>query len=624
MAKEGYTINPVYSGGYSSLKPGYNKGSSYDSMIATGSLGITTDPRTANVLKEVSDKLSMGVKQIEVEGVSPDVFDAMPKQHLQEVHRLSKLTGVDVSLHGPVIDVAGFTRQGYSKAERELAERKVLNTLLRAKDLNPEGHIPVNFHAAEGIPSSQFLPPSERKKNPEAGNYKTLLIVNKESGRIVPLEAETKYYPSMMEPKPGVKKREEGYLKEEVREIPLEKGKYETPEERMRVLNDSEWDNQLNQVFFNQERATEILGKNQVQIQHIMDDIKKIAADNGGKIPQGVLSPTQMHAYNAYVSAKNYLQDMHQQANGLFSKAYEFGTQQQKDALKDLSEEFKRQLPDNSDPWKESQAMQFLINELKKSEYTPKMWEPLEDFAADKTALTFGNAAFDAYKKLKGKNVPTLVIENPPAGFALSTGEDLKKVVEKSREQFVKKAVEGGMTEDHAKEEAKKLIGATWDVGHINMLRKFGYSEKEIVEESKKVAPYVKHIHLSDNFGFEHTELPMGMGNVPLKEIMEKLGEKGYEAKKIIEAGHWFQHFRTPPFQEVLEATGSPIYGMKMAPYWDQAAGLYQSYSEGMQGQWLPQINYETFGGSFSRLPPELGGSRQGAQGSRMSGRPMQ
>lgn len=82
------------------------------------------------------------------------------------------------------------------------------------------------------------------------------------------------------------------------------------------------------------------------------------------------------------------------------------------------------------------------------------------------------------------------------------------------------------MSENEAKKQAEKFIGATWDVGHINMLRKFGYEEKDIIKEAEAVAPYIKHVHLSDNFGFEHTELPMGMGNVPLKEIMEKLGKK--------------------------------------------------------------------------------------------------
>ena len=44
----------------------------------------------------------------------------------------------------------------------------------------------------------------------------------------------------------------------------------------------------------------------------------------------------------------------------------------------------------------------------------------------------------------------------------------------------------------------------------------------------------------------------------------------------------------------------------------------------GGYGLMLPQINYETFGAGFSRLPSELGGSRQGAEGSRMSGRGME
>jgi sugar phosphate isomerase/epimerase len=75
------------------------------------------------------------------------------------------------------------------------------------------------------------------------------------------------------------------------------------------------------------------------------------------------------------------------------------------------------------------------------------------------------------------------------------------------------------LDEAKAEKEAEKLIGITWDVGHINMIRRFGYSEKDVIKEAGKVAPMLKHVHLSDNFGLEHTELPMGMGNVPIKEI---------------------------------------------------------------------------------------------------------
>jgi len=586
----GYKISDIYQGGYSSLIP------PSDTYITAGTLGMTTDPRTANILQEVSTKLSSGAKQIEIEGVSPEIFDSMPKQQLKEVNRLSKLTGIDVSLHGPVINVSGINQQGFSEAEREAAERRVAETLLRSHELNPEGNIPVTFHSAEGIPGSQFYPPHERKEGEE---HRRLIIVNKDSGRMHPLEPEVQYHPG------------EGKLKPERL----------SPEERLKRLNETEWGNSLNQVFFNQERAQEILGKNQVQIQHILEDMNKMQ-EAQGRIDSRVFSPKQRQAYDNLTAAQNYLQDVYQQVNTLFSKACQFGDEHKREILKAYSEKFKKDTEGPYNPFVQAQAMRELINNMGSPQVMPEMWVPVEKFAVETSSKTYGNAAFEAYKELKDK-APILTIENPPAGFALSTGEDIKKIVEASRKQFVEKAKEEGMGEGEAKRQAEKLIGATWDVGHINMLRKYGYTEEEIVKETEKIAPYLKHVHLSDNFGFEHTELPMGMGNVPLKEIMKQLGEKGVEAKKIIEAAHWWQHFKTPPFQEVLEAVSSPVYPMEMAPRWSQAAGLYEGYFSGY-GQMLPQINYETFGAGFSQLPQELGGQMPGARGGRMSGRPME
>ena len=81
--------------------------------------------------------------------------------------------------------------------------------------------------------------------------------------------------------------------------------------------------------------------------------------------------------------------------------------------------------------------------------------------------------------------------------------------------------------------------------------------------------------------------------------------------------------YANSPFKETLEAFGSPVYSMEMAPYWNQNQGLQQGYYSGY-GQMLPQNNYETFGAGFSRLPGELGGQIRSAEGSRMSGRPME
>ncbi|MBR9703937.1 sugar phosphate isomerase/epimerase, partial [Candidatus Pacearchaeota archaeon] len=255
---------------------------------------------------------------------------------------------------------------------------------------------------------------------------------------------------------------------------------------------------------------------------------------------------------------------------------------------------------------------------------SPKTYVPLQNFVLDKTAETFGNVATTSWEKFKDK-APIINIENPPAGGGLSRGQDLKDVVVKSRKVLQTNLIKKGMSESEAKKISEKMIGATWDVGHINMLRKKGYSEADVVKETEIVAPYVKHVHLSDNFGLDHTELPMGMGNVPIKEIMEKLGEQGFEGKKIIEAGNWWQHFAEHgggnPFKPSIEGMDSPIYGMKNGYSWSQS-DIYAGYYSGL-GPINPAVHHNVYGSGFSNLPVELGGEMPGQQ-SRFSGAPNQ
>ena len=586
-----YSINEVYQGGYSSLKPEY--GDIFTGYrINSGSFGITTDPRTANIVQEATSKLNMGVKQIELALVSPEVFDSIPKQHLKEVNRLSKLTGIDISVHGPVMDASGMSQNGFSEVHREAEERRIADVLMRSTEVKPEGNVNVTFHSAEGIPGTEW------KTLGKDRTARKIIAVDRQSGKMIPLEEEKKFYPGE----------------------DLSKPKIYSPEENLRIQNESQWDNQINQLFFNKERADEILTQNSVQIQHLMDYIN----DKTKKNEKPALVPAQEEAYLKFKDASNYLGEVHKTANGIFSKAYEYGTNEQKKLLEEVNKEYKEDLEKNgNDIMGQSQAMHKLLINLQRPELAPKMFVPIEEFAVEQSSKTFGNAAFEAYKKF-GEKAPIMTIENPPAGFALSTGEDLRKLIEESRKKFAENAMkEKNISQREAEKLAEKFIGATWDVGHINMIRKMGFEGKDVVAESEKIAPFVKHVHLSDNFGYEHTELPMGMGNVPVKEIMEKLGKEGFDAKKIIEAGNWWSHFRTPPLRETLEAFGSPVYGMEMSTYWNQSPGFQAGYFGGA-GMMLPQVNYETFGAGFSRLPSELGGQRPGAEGSRMSGRGME
>jgi len=591
MEKEGYTNN-LYQGGVSSFTPSYGDiFTGYN--VEAGTLGVTTDPRTINLSKSASAKLATGAKQIELTLVTPEIFDNIAKQQLQEVHRLSKLTGSEVSVHAPVMDSSGLVpQQGFSEINREGAEKRMADILERSHEVDPRGNISVTFHSSEGLPGTQWETfDGERKA-------KRIIAVDKETGEMISLQTRQRYDPGE----------------------DLSKAQPSPPEKELEIANHSKWHNALTQLLFSKERADEILQQNQTKIAHLLDGINKgtIKEEDIRKVPE------YSQSYNYLRTADEYLKDVHEHIRQLFSKAYEYGTVDQQKQLAKISEEFKKD-SEGGDIMAQSKAMHVLLNKLSsRRDVIPEMYSPIDKFAAEKSSQSFGNAAFEAYKKF-GTKAPVMNIENPPAGAALSTGEDLRNLVIKSREQFVKQAVESGkLSKSEAKAQAEKLIGATWDVGHINMLRRQGATEKDIIRETEKISPYVKHIHLSDNFGFEHTELPMGMGNVPLKEMMEKLPEK--DIKKIIEVGpQWFQEYQTAPLKESLESMNAPIYSTGVGPFWSQTQGFYQDYISGMEGAWFPPQNFQMWGSGFSMasLPRELGGNMPGG-GSRMGGTPME
>ncbi len=610
VKKSNYSISDIYQGGYSSLDPDYGI-SGFDKPIPTGQFGLTTDPRVADVLKEVSSKLSTGVKDIEIEGLQPQILESMPKQHLKEVGQLAKLTGIEITLHGPLVDASGLTREGFSEAGREQAERQILMALERSHELNPKGNTPVTFHSAIQLPG-QIMDKSEDHPN-------EVLVINSETGAINRL---------------SVKERKE--LTGEKKSI--------TPQGEVDFINQENWKKQIKGLMYYSDlgddhlRQTEAYKQKQRDEREKFEQAKRLKQE--GKLKEIDLQEKEFEdqqkqvtdAINSQVrKGERYYNDSYRELEELFNVAYKkVELPGEKKLIDDFYKQAKnraKSIVNSNNPEEVMKIKKELIDEgidvLNK--VNPQLFESLNEFAKEKTVQTFGNAAWKAYEKVRSKEwegAPIISIENPPAGqSAFSRGSELKEIVEKSREKFVERAVQEGISKTEAQKQAEKLIGVTWDVGHINMLRKFGYDDEDILKETKEIAPLVKHVHLSDNFGFEHTELPMGMGNVPIAGIMKNLGKKGFEAKKIIEAGNWWQHFKSPPVGQTFEAFGSPYSTSGGGGNWGQ--GNYEGYYSGF-GMMLPQTNYATFGAGFSQLPAELGGQQQGGQGSRMSGRPME
>ena len=588
----------MYGGGYSSLDPEkYGNFTGY--RMNFNNIGTSLDARTANQVKEVSKHLNAGVKTFEVAAHSPEVFDAMPKDQLTEIRRLMALTGSEATIHGPMIEPTGITQQGFQELNRKAAEEQLWKALERSAELTPfekgkpKGNVVFTMHA-----STINLPPAEFKmKEGEEEKTKSVLLIDSK-GTLHQIKEEPRYFGP--ENKENVGK-----------EIPFNK------DEEIKRINQQTWQKQLTNITWYAERGKEAISRN-INVES----------------PEQIKKHPELQDKTTGVA---YLKDAYGNLRDLFDFAYRDAKPEEKEMLNEFNSKispYVKQFEDiQNNPkliTKFAELVEEGVDTLNKIH--PNMFQPLREFAIKQTAETISNLAIRSYNEFEknGKNAPIISIENHPAQQSLlTTGEDLKQVIEAARKKFEEKAIASGISKSEAKKESEKLIGATWDVGHINMLRRYGYTDEDIIKQTKEVAPFVKHVHLSDNFGFEHTELPMGMGNVPIQSIMKILDEahkktNGFQGKKIAEALSWWQHFSEQGTQHAiiptLQAFGSPIYGMANAPYWNQAAGSSAGYF-GLPMAYMPEKHFSMYGSGFSGLPQELGGQMPGTN-SRFSGTP--
>lgn len=585
------SLENFYGGSYGPLDPNYGVFTGY--RVPLSKMALTTDPRTANVIREVTSKLSQGLKALEVTQLSPEIFEAIPKEHLKEINQLGKLTGADFSLHAPIIDPAGFTREGWNETNREYAERQIKEVIERAHDLDPKGNIPVTFHATGGVPSSEWRVVEGKPER------QVLYVVNRETGQIAPMEITPKFFP-----------------KEEKRP---------SPEEELRDINERRWASNRTSIIHSKLLADELIEGGWKRV--TVDEWKAAEAE---KLKPEELIPEKAQGLAMVKLGQSRYEDVDMQLKHMFDEAMRFAPAEKierekvvkilEGARKDW-QEAKRIGQEN--PLLMSMKYNDILNKLAKLP-APQIYVPTEQFALEKSKETIANAALHSFKKF-GSNAPVISIENVFPNTVFGRGEELAQLIKASREEFVKKAKQAGISESTARDAAQKLIGATWDTGHIFMLRKYGYTPEMTLEQTRKIAPFVKHVHISDNFGFEHTELPPGMGQVPMKEMLSELEKAGYKGKKIVEVGSWWQHFKVSPMPYLLEAFGSPLYEMQMQPFWNQVQSIYgvPGVYGGGYGLMLPEQHMNIYGAGFAALPTELGGALPG-KGKQFAGAPME
>ena len=636
----------------------YDNGLDSSYYLSTGNLGAPTSPMTPKQLEELGLRLNAGMKNVEIGTLARSKFQTIPEQHFEEMRRLADLTDGTISLHAPItegFDPAGFKEGTWSEDHRAEIERELKDVLRKAHKVDPKGNIRVNMHTSSDVQAYAF----EKNKEKYPDDVKAMWFVDQETGK-------TGALPTTEEFDKEGKFRPVGAL------------------EKIEDINRQQWSDQRlqlrsqihNRKAYERDRLvhTDLLSSSIKEREaHGLEPEKEIKLGDS-KVPTSKIA-------NDYLAERGHIKDYEgsiiESSKGLFDEYLKYyapekeerdkkelkeklksqfsgllnGYSQQKKIQSEYEDKINRKIIDIEDPIKKYELVRQLEAErnakikqalgrdlITADEFasiidrtdTPSRWKPVEEFALDKTKQTVANAAMYGLEISKNdpKKAPVITFENVFPGVPFSRGDSMVELVKETRNHLAKELQEKKKySGEQAKKIAEQLIGATWDVGHIYHLKKHGFSDKEILEEAKKVAPYLKHVHLTDNFGYHDSHLPLGMGTVPIKENIKIFEEAGYKGTMIEEAGAYAAEFGRHPFPESLRGLNAPLYSDDgNAPRWKMIQDRYSENMPGYSGfgDILPEQHFQSlYGAGFTTqtIPRELGGQSPGQQ-SRFSGTP--
>ncbi|MDD5193740.1 MAG: hypothetical protein PHF67_04110, partial [Candidatus Nanoarchaeia archaeon] len=374
------TFETLYPGTTYLLEPSYHA-TGY--RVPMGTLGGTTSIQTANQLKEVNNLLNQGMKVTEVSVINPEVFEMIPKENFKEINRVNKLVGAESTLHLPTLDPAGFTQEGWSEENQRQVQQQFENWVQKGHDINPDGNMPVTIHASV-IPGSETMPAikelltEEEKKAGVKEIYSKMVAVDQESGRFIPLEREKKYYPGS-------------------------EGEIRTPEQELKLANESYWDQQLAQLVFYKERADELASKSYAEIHNADPDY---------------FTEEQKVAAQKVSNSMAYLKNASMSLNSLYNHAYKFSDEKTRELLRKAAEDYSKSIDryrnEPGNPNALSKALQSLIENMQIITDShiaergiwgkenvgpwkiPEKYKPVEVFAKEKTSETLSNVALKA------------------------------------------------------------------------------------------------------------------------------------------------------------------------------------------------------------------------------------
>lgn len=510
----------------------------------------------------------------------PRALDIISDQQLDATGEMLRLNKMNFSIHGPIIDLLGFSsnqekaQAGFSAKEREenvrIFEKVIQNTdrISQNADLK---NVPITVHPQNSMgPQNEWFDSGYRDNDGNIIYGKTKTLIRRDTGQLIPADSTFKRLKMTKEIEDSslyskIENTEErGYALYEI-----------TPEESLRAANST-----------------------------YLNDIQKGIAD----------AEIKMNQIESIEYQKRYQ-----------NQPYDENT------MNALRENLKKNNAGYRDLDVEISTKKTELNHLTNPDFSkngkPNIFSNSFDYLKEVFPEQINRLAMASYKTV---SQPVLAIENMPTHI-MGSPQEIVELIDESRKKFTETLREKeGLSYDDAKKKSQELIGAVLDIGHLNMFKskinpatKKYWTDDDLKKEAEKMAKTgVKLVHIADNIGEfgKDSHLMIGRGNAKINEMLDILKQNGFQGQAVTESyekempsdsvwartnmrtvGSMYQSGRGPSFMDV---DFTPRYSMPSNNY----------------GHNLPDIHFGMWGGPFAGLQSTF--SAAGARKDSYSGTP--
>ncbi len=527
------------------------------------------------------------------QGGSPEAWSRTERQEMKELARVNE---VDVTIHatpnmgGGGASFSGFTGQGFSDEARAKAVDEMERTAEFAADVAGGGPVVCHIDGFQrpvysaGGEDNQFESYKEEKEKAP------VTFVDTKTGRIQQISREDKVFlPIPLRNSNGARTGEylidpkTGYYEVEEKNIEDMKKEFETLNEEEK----NKFQNPLN-LFFSEMKKPQS-GESEARRHEYMGNVRAIKKNEENYTKQ-------LEEYQAVKNDKVSEEIVHNLLKQ--SQDNSPGKTMPLEELKLLTEDPERFLKEKI----EYAHQQRKIYEAGVISYSKQLAQQEQEIASftevnaygiNKEAQTIAESAMRAYeieKKKKLKKPLWIAPENWAVEHYGSHPTEYREIITQSRKQMAENLQKqnASLNNKQAAKIAEDHIRGTFDIGHLNMWKKF-YKTKPGEDRDKGFAKWmdknvrglvkdkiIGHVHLADNFGYHDEHIDLGEGNAPIQEFFKILKEEKFQGKTIAEPGGQRDGQLHRVWRSAMMAGGSPIYRLGAASRsWTDVSGSY-------------------------------------------------